>query len=87
MGFLCPEQLREKPVVSPTDIMMLGQGKAYIKFNGEFPYSKVKFPFVTVEDQAPSFIRGTTVLAEEAATKLNEFKKEKGLDEECEEDA
>lgn len=85
-GVSLTEHLREKPVISPTDIMMLGKGEAYVKFSGNFPYTKLQFPLAPVEDQAPAFIRNVIVSETQAKYDFEEFEQEHGLKVEEEED-
>lgn len=80
-GVSLAEQLREKPVVSPTDIMMLDKGEAYVKFNGNFPYTKLKFPLASVKALAPSFVSSTILSESTAKQELESFKQEHGLQE------
>lgn len=86
-GVSLSEHLREKPVISPTDIMMLDKGEAYVRFNGNFPYTKIKFPLASIKVQAPSFIRNPLLSERQAKQDLDQFKQEHDLEVEGEKNA
>jgi type IV secretory pathway TraG/TraD family ATPase VirD4 len=55
-GVSLSDQKKTKPIISPTDIMMLSPLQAYLKFPRQLPFSKVTFPITKTEKVAEKFI-------------------------------
>lgn len=61
-GVNLSNQRQTKPVVTPSQIMMLKDLEAFLKLPGNFPVTKIAFPYVDYKKVATSFVPKEKVL-------------------------